>query len=55
MGVAAIVLGTIGYWVTQRDQQRGEHFRIGRPVLLIALVKSVAGVASFVSIATRLI
>jgi putative membrane protein len=55
MGVAALVLGTTGYWVTLRDLQRVEHFRIGRPVLLMALVMSIAGVASFVSIATRLI
>lgn len=55
LGVAAVVLGTISYWVTLRDLQKVEKFRIGRPVLLMALVMSVAGVASFVSIATRLI
>ena len=55
MGVAAIVLGTIGYWITLRDLQKVEHFRLGRPVLLMALIMSLAGVASFVSIATRLI
>ena len=55
MGVAAIVLGTFGYWVTLRDLERIEHFRIGRPVLLMALIMSVAGVALFVSIAARLI
>ena len=55
MGVAAIVLGTISYWVTLRDLQRVEEFRIGRPVLLMALIMSMAGVASFVSIATRLV
>ena len=33
MGVAAIVLGTFGYWVTLKDLQRTETFRIGRPVL----------------------
>jgi putative membrane protein len=55
MGVAAIVLGTIDYWVTLRDLERIEKFRIGRPVLLVALVMSIAGVALFASIATRLI
>ena len=55
MGVAAIVLGTIGYWVTLRDLQKVEKFSFGRPVLLLALIMSVAGVASFVSIATKLI
>jgi putative membrane protein len=55
LGVAAIVLGTASYWVTLRDLQKVEKFRIGRPVLLMALIMSIAGVASFVSIATRLI
>ena len=55
MGVAAIVFGTLGYWVTLRDLQKVEHFRIGRPVLLMALIMSLAGVALFVSIATRVI
>ena len=55
MGVASIVFGTLGYWVTLRDLERIEKFRIGRPVLLMALIMSVAGVALFVSIATRLI
>src|SRR6187399_512333 len=34
MGVASIVFGTLGYWVTLRDLERIEKFRIGRPVLL---------------------
>jgi len=55
MGVAAIVLGTINYWVTLRELRRIEKFRLGRPVLLMALIMSAAGVALFVSIATRLI
>jgi putative membrane protein len=55
MGVAAIVLGTISYWVTLRDLQKIEKFRIGRPVLLMALIMSIAGAASFISIAARLI
>ncbi len=55
LGVAAIVLGTISYWVTLRDLQRIEEFRIGRPVLLMALIMSIAGVALFVAIATRLV
>jgi len=55
MGVAAIVLGTISYWTTLRDLQRIETFRIGRPVLLMALIMCLAGVALFVSIAGRLV
>jgi putative membrane protein len=55
MGVTAIVLGTIGYWMTLRDLQQVEQFRIGRPVLLMALIMSLAGVSSFVTIAMRLV
>jgi putative membrane protein len=52
-GTAAIVLGTLGYWATLKDLQRVEQFRLGRPVLLMALIMSIAGIALFVSIATR--
>jgi putative membrane protein len=55
LGVAAIVLGTISYWVTLRDLRRVEEFRLGRPVLVMALIMSIAGAALFVSIAKRLI
>lgn len=55
LGVIAILLGTIGYWMTLRDLQRAEMFRLARPVLLMALIMSVAGIALFVSIATRLV
>ena len=55
MGTAAMVLGTLSYWTTLRDLQRVEEFRLGRPVLIMALIMSIAGVSLFVSIATRLI
>src|SRR6187399_1523572 len=37
MGTAAMVLGTLSYWATLKDLHRTEEFRIGRPVLLMAL------------------
>jgi hypothetical protein len=46
---------TIGYWSTLKDLQHTEEFRLGRPVLLMALIMSIAGVALFVSIADRLV
>jgi len=55
LGIIAIILGTIGYWMTLRDLQRAEMFRLARPVLVMALIMSVAGIALFVSIATRLV
>lgn len=55
LGVTAIVLGTFGYWLTLHELQRVEKFRITRPVLLMALIMSLAGMALFVSIATRIV
>lgn len=53
LGVTAMVFGTLSYWTTLHELERTEKFRIGRPVLLMALIMSLAGVAMFVSIATR--
>lgn len=55
MGTFTMVMGTIGYWTTLRDLERLEKFRLGRPVLVIALVMSAAGVGLFWTIATRLV
>ncbi|WHO40658.1 DUF202 domain-containing protein [Sphingobium sp. AP49] len=55
MGTLAILLGTLGYWMTLGDLNRVEQFRLGRPVLLMALIMCVAGIALFVSIATRIV
>ena len=54
MGVAAVVLGTVGYWTTLRDLQRIQPFRLGRPVLAMALILSLAGIALFGAILWRL-
>lgn len=53
MGTAAIVLGTGSYWATLHEMRRIDAFRIGRPVLILALIMSVTGVALFLAIATR--
>jgi putative membrane protein len=55
LGIVSILLGTIGYWMTLRDLQRAEMFRLARPVLVMALIMSVAGVVLLVGIATRLV
>jgi putative membrane protein len=55
MGTAAMVLGVISYWATLKDLQRTEHFRLGRPTLLISLVMTVAGVALFLLIVRRVV
>jgi len=55
LGTMAMVLGTLSYWTTLKDLNRVEQFRIGRPVLLLSVVMSLAGLALFVSIAARLV
>lgn len=54
VGTLSILLGTLEYWDTLKELNRIEMFSLRRPVLLIALVMSCAGVALFVSIAFRL-
>ena len=54
MGTFSIVMGTVEYWTTLRDMNRADRFALGRPVLLVAFVLSLAGVALFISIAFRL-
>lgn len=53
LGTACMVLGTLSYWTTIKDLQTVEKFRLGRPVLFIGVIISVAGVALFVTIAER--
>ena len=55
IGTLSIVLGTYSYWTTLKDLNRTEHFRLGRPTLLIALVISLAGIAMFLGIAVRVV
>ena len=54
MGTLSIVMGTLEYWATLKDLHRIDRFRLNRPVLVVALVLSLAGVALFISIAFRL-
>jgi putative membrane protein len=55
LGTLSIVLGTWSYWQMLRDLNRAEQFRLGRPVLFIALVMSLAGLGLFFAIASRLV
>lgn len=55
LGTAAVVLGTLSYWLTLRDLQKAGEFRLGRPVLLMAAIMSVLGLCLFVGIAVRAI
>jgi putative membrane protein len=55
MGTFAMVIGTLGYWATLKELRASQAFRVRRPVLIIALLMSVAGLALFGSIWTRLV
>lgn len=54
LAVTALVLGTYSYWTTLKDLQQVEEFRLGRPVLIMALVMTLLSVGAFVAILTRL-
>ena len=54
IGTLSIVMGTVQYWTTLRDLSRIQAFRIGRPVMVVALVMCVSGIALFVSILFKL-
>lgn len=55
LGTVSVILGTINYWTTLRFLRRTDEFKIGRPTLFIAAVICAAGIALFISIATRVI
>jgi putative membrane protein len=55
MGAVAILLGTYGYWTTLRDLNRIDEFRLGRPVLVMALIMCAASIFMLVGIAGRLV
>jgi putative membrane protein len=54
IGTLSITTGTFEYWTTLRDLSRMEKFRLGRPVLFVAVILACAGMALFISIALRL-
>ena len=55
LGAAAVVLGTISYWVGLKDLNQIEKFRMGRPVLIMALIMSLTAIAMVVGIGNRLV
>ena len=55
VGTGAMLLGTASYWITLREVATAHPFRSWRPILLLAFVMSLAGMALFVAIAKRLV
>ncbi len=54
-GTITMLLGTYSYWVTLREVRQAGLFRLGRSVLYIALLMSVAGLMLFVGITRRIL
>lgn len=55
MGTLSMLLGTASYWMTLREIAQAGPFRLGRSVLLMAVIMSLAGVLLFIAIAGRLV
>ena len=55
VGTLSMILGVMSYWGTLKDLQRTEHFRLGRPTLIISAIMTAAGIGLFYGIATRVI
>lgn len=55
IGILAIVIGTIEYWYTLAALRQTEKFHLGRPVLIMALIMAICGLALFFGIATRIV
>lgn len=55
LGTASMLLGTISYWITLSDLQKIEKFRLGRAVLAVAVIISIAGITLFFTIWRRIV
>lgn len=55
MGTAAMILGTASYWATLKDLNRVEEFRLTRPILIVSMIMTFAGIALVIGIVTRLL
>jgi hypothetical protein len=50
-----MVVGTVSYWTTLMDLQKAERFRLGRSVVWIGVIISIAGATLFITIYRRLV
>lgn len=55
VGTLSMILGVVSYWGMLKDLQRTEHFRLGRPTLVISAIMTIAGIGLFYGIAVRVI
>ena len=55
LGTACMIFGTASYWITLRDLQKAERFRLGRPVLWVGVIISIAGLTLFYTIIRRVV
>ena len=55
LGTIAIVIGTLEYWQTRKELTKEKYISVWRPVFVVALIMSAAGLFMFVSIISRLL
>ena len=55
LGTAAMVLGIVDYWLVLRELRLLKHIRMRRPVMTMAILMAVFGVALFVSVVARVL
>lgn len=55
MGTAAMVMGTIEYWLRLKGLRKSKPFRLLQPSFAMALIMSAAGMFIFVGIVFRLL
>jgi putative membrane protein len=55
LGTVSMVMGTIEYWHNLRELRKMQYFRIFRPAFVMALVISITGLATFVSVIAKIL
>jgi len=55
MGTASILIGTIEYWQSLKEMRGVHDVRVWRPVFVLALILSTAGLVLFLGIVSRVL
>lgn len=55
LGTVSMVMGTIEYWQNIKELRRGFYFNIIRPAFVMALIISIMGIFTFISIIAKLL
>lgn len=55
LGTVSMVMGTLEYWHNIKELRKIQHFRILRPAFVMALIISITGLATFVSVIAKIL